>query len=336
MKDNYYLTLLVVVTVVGVGSVGLYVFAQSQEQTTTELGVLDNSLLYLQDKALQRVDSNSDASARLVESFSGLQKTVFLSPNRQFIAVTIEESDQSGRFTFITDTDGNVVKGPESGSFIDWAPDSQSALLYLSAEATGHERKIFKLATTGEYRDIGLPGGAISAAVSPNGDIVYSLTDSQTDISSVFLRLQNGKERLLIESDGILAWLRWSPDGKTIVVMESDLLGRPDKQHVLVIDTETSKSKVISGIQWNYPPVWADSANKFVFASTGNIYEYDVDADEAAQRTHFTGKFVQHPSYSRDGAVIVFSDGNQIFSVTDGDVTQITTGDGSKRYPILR
>lgn len=335
MKDNNYLTLLVAVTVVGVGGVGVFASAQSPIQTIAEPSAIDNSLMYLQNNTLQRVDSSSAVSPRLVESFSGLQKTVFLSPNRQLIAVTIEESDQSGRFTVITDTDGNVVTGPESGSFIDWAPDSQSALLYLSAEATGHERKIFKLATTGEYRDIGLPGGTISAAVSPNGDIAYSLTDSQTDISSVFLRSQNGKDRLLIESKGILAWLRWSPDGKTIAVMESDLLGRPDKQHVLVIDTETSKSKVISGIQWNYPPVWADSANKFVFASTGNIYEYDVDADEAAQRTHFTGKFVQHPSYSRDGAVIVFSDGNHILLVTEGDVAQITTGDGSKGYPIL-
>jgi Tol biopolymer transport system component len=93
------------------------------------------------------------------------------------------------------------------------------------------------------------------------------------------------------------------------------------------------KTKV-SRVQWNYPPVWSPDGTKIVFAYNGAIWEYTL-LTNSLEKAADVGTFVQHPSYSADAETIVFSDGTNIWAVQEGQVRQLTSGEGERVYPML-
>jgi WD40 repeat protein len=256
-----------------------------------------------------------------------VKQNIFLSPDRKHIAIT-ESTSNYQTYTYIVDLRGKTIAGPATGSFVDWAPDNSKVILYLSIEQTGSDRRVYYLTLDNQYYDSHLPAGVTGAAISPeDGSIVYTLTDSHTDTTKVYVRNAQGKDSLLIADEGIYVWPRWSPDGKQIA-----LLGSSGNKELLLLDPDTGNAENISSVQWNYPPVWSPNGESLLFVHSGSIYEFNLSSDSL--ETIFDSKvFVEHPVYAGDGETVLFSDREQIWSVQYNSVKQMTSGSGEKRYP---
>lgn len=262
-------------------------------------------------------------------------RKIFLSPNRKYLAVTTK-ADESDVYTYITDLNGNVITEKKLGSFSAWSPDSQKVLLYLAIEATGNERQMYFLGMDGEYKNMGLPPGVISADISAvDGSIVYAITDSKTDDTDLYLRNKKGEDQLVLKGEGnIIAYPRWSPSGDRLSFLKSDLAGRPGNQTIWIVLSDGSKMEKVSTVQWNHPPVWSLDGSTAVFADQGDIWKFGVQQNELKNLTNKRTKSAMHPSYANDEVTILFSDGEQIWSVKEGNVEQVTDDGGIKGYPI--
>lgn len=263
-------------------------------------------------------------------------KKAFLSPDRKYLAITYTE-DEIVTKTYIADIKGNQVASPQTGSFIAWSPDSSAALLYLPIEATGAERRLYYLALDGTYRDSELPAGVISADISPHsGSIIYSLTDSKTDDSNLYLRDAAGKDTLILPGDkNIYTWVRWSPDGEQIAFLKSDLRLVGDKNEIWVMRADGSEARSVSGVAWSYPPVWSSESTRLVFSNKGRIWEYNVNEKTLKQVSNLQTLSAQHPSYSGDSGAVIFSDGQQIWAIEGGVERRLTSNNEIKLYPIV-
>ena len=272
----------------------------------------------------------------LSESVVVTNQKVFLSPDRQYLAVTIQIGDGSEVETYITDISGNILTPAQPGSFTAWSPDSKKVLLYLASDITGNERKVYYLGLNGSYVNSGLPAGVIGADIASDGSIVYALTDSATDGADLYIRKPNDGTNLLVQGEGkILAWPRWSQDASKIVFLNSDTSGLPGNQTIAIVDIDSKSIKQVSSVEWNYPPVLSPDATKVVFIDKGDVWELVMDTNALTRLTNLPNKNAQQPSYSPDGQSVLFSNDGQILSVREGIVTEITQGEGNKSYPVL-
>jgi Tol biopolymer transport system component len=302
---------------------------------------------YLSDLADHR-DEAAQLKAKLFspealdDTFHHHSKDIFLSPDRQFLAVTTEPLGEDGQIlTYIADINGHELTASYNGSFISWSPDSKKVLLFLDGFQNPGGRRIYYLDSNDSYTDSGLPAGVISADISPLDDsIVYSLTSGGTDNSDLYLRTPNGEDKLLFKGgDNILAWMRFSRDGKTIAFMKSDLGILPGNQSVWTINSDGTEASMISDINWDYPPVWSPDGSKLAFANSANIDEYDVLQKSTRSITNFDSGNAVHPEYSSDGQTVLFSSDvsgkNSTWAAANRSVLQLTDGDSEGHYPVL-
>lgn len=268
-----------------------------------------------------------------------VSKRIHLSPNRKYLAVTIQLSGNFKVLSYISDLKGNMVTTAQEGSFVSWAPDSRKILLYRSIESTGSEREIYSLDIYNNYTSFGLPNGVIGADISPkDGGVLYALTNSHSDDSSLYIRDVSGNNTLLLEGDkNIFAYPRWSPSGEKITFLKADLLLRPGKQTVWVMNADGSEKKMISPVSWGYPPVWSSDGEKLIFSNGANIFEYDSTENRLQSATNFAGGNAKYPNYTKDGSEIIFISNDtgvdQVWSGGDQTRMLIENGD-EKSYPI--
>ena len=145
---------------------------------------------------------------------------------------------------------------------------------------------------------------------------------------------------MLQGDQNIFAWVRWSPTGDQIAFLKSPLYTSLDEGEAWIMNSNGAVSKKISDVIWNYPAIWSSDGTELMFANAGNIFEYETIQQILKNVTNFSGNIpVQHPSYSSDGKIIIFSSGNsgsqQIWSVEDGSVNQVTYNNQQNDYPIL-
>ena len=274
----------------------------------------------------------------------------YLSPNRKLIAIT--ESNHVDTITYIQDIKGNKITPAYPGSFISWFTDSTSVLIFFPFTENG--RKIFSLNLNGGYSDTELPSGVIAADFSPGGkELIYSLTGNQTDISTLWIRDEFGRDKILYNGDGqsILAWSRWSPNGDKIAFMKSNI--NNFSQELWLMDINGENLKEVSNIIWNYPPVWSPDGRKLLFAVQenqdpqyylydyksleSNLWEFDTITNTLNKLTNFSHEKVLQPSYRADGSIIFVSNlsgADEIWSIKDGNLLQLTSDGINKRYPV--
>jgi dipeptidyl aminopeptidase/acylaminoacyl peptidase len=287
--------------------------------------------------------AGGETSVIYLDMLANFERRLYLSPDRKSAAITVRDinNDFGSTSTYISGVDGGQLTNVYHGTFVAWSPDSQKALLYLSGFENEGGRRIYYLGIDDTYYDSGLPERVIGADVSPkDGSIVYSLTEPGTDRSNLYIRDQNGNDRLLVEGNGnILAWVRWSPDGDKIVFMQSDRWISSGQQSVWVINPDATGAEKISDIAWSYPPVWSPDGSKIAFANAGNIWEYNVAKKALGKLTNFDKGTAMQPSYSQDGGMVTFisdfSGQQQVWVVRDGRADQLTNDNQDKGYPIL-
>ncbi len=319
----------------------VYVSAQTARSEHEHMGVkVPFEVRYLtkgQDERSASMASVQSGEQRVIQQEADTRnEMMFLSPDRQYLAVTYSGADHLAR-TYITNTEGARVVAEHLGYPVGWTPDSREVLLSRSIESTGYEREMYRLSIDGEYTHTGLPSGVHSAAVSPkDGSIVYGLTDSATDDTDVYLRTSHNTDIQILDGAGtIYAWFRWSPDGERIALLKSDLYLTPEESEIWIMDADGGNRERIANVAWSYPPIWSPDAGRVLFSQGDTVYEYTMD--EKTVRTVTDNAPVEraiHPVYAPDGETILFSDTEQIWSIRNGKLELITSGSGSKLFPI--
>lgn len=288
-----------------------------------------------------------------------ITKELFFSPNRQYIAVTLNYFQPQ---TYIWDISQNQAITPIFlGSFRSWSPDSSKVLVYRSGANNEAGREIYTLDIKNNYSNIGLPAGTINAHISPiNDSIVYSLTPNVIDDSDLWIRDINGNDEMILRGDHeIFSWVRWSPDGSQIAFLRSKINGKTpgEKRQLWVMNSDgTNARNVAEKILWSYPPIWSPNGNRILFAVQenegensiavdytaleSNLWEYDISTSSSTKVTNFIKKKVYHPNYSRDGSQIVFISNqrglDQVWIKENDAFIQITkSGGDEKRYPLI-
>lgn len=267
--------------------------------------------------------------------FSVGDKRLYLSPDRKLIAVMVVPLEESSPLTYIAKIDGTQLTPAYPGRFESWAPDSSKVLLYLSPMEAPWMRKIYALDTKGNYYDLGLPNGTISADISPaDGSIAYSLTTGGTDNSAIYIRDPKGNEKLILKGDrNILAGLRWFPKGDELAIMLADLLA--EHSEIWTVNPDGSELAKVSDIAWNYPPVWSPDGTRIAFSNAGDIWEYNILGKSLHNATNLSQGGAQHPNYSADGKTLVFSSNGQLWKSENGVATQLMNDIQPRDYPIL-
>jgi Tol biopolymer transport system component len=154
------------------------------------------------------------------------------------------------------------------------------------------------------------------------------------------MRAPNGEDRLILKGeDNILAWMRFSPDGKTIAFMKSDLGILSGNQSLWTINPAGTDANMVSEINWDYPAVWSPDGSELAFANAANVYEYDLSQKSAHPVTNFGNGSAVHPNYSSDGQTLVFSSDasgkSGTWAAEKRSVVQLTAGDPAGLYPVL-
>ena len=342
LRKHLFLAVVLFLTLIAIGGVFVQEI-RAETQSILLFGKEDATVLYSTEspssvRSVASLNFGFFTTSKFLQEHKNVRdQKIFLSPDRKYLAVTIQEGDGLTVSTYIANLNGDIVVSKRPGSFSSWSPDSKEVLLYLAIEATGTERQIYSLGLNGEYRNLGLPPGVIGADISPtDGSVVYALTDSRTDNADLYIRKDGKDQRILSGQGHILAWPRWSPNGTSIAFLKSDSAGHPDNQTLWLINpSEEGSASEISHVQWNYPPIWSPDGVGVVFANNGNIWELDTQQDELTNLTSGQTTDAKQPSYSSDGNTILFSDGEQIWSIRGGDVLKITNDSNVKGYPIL-
>ncbi|MES2225973.1 MAG: hypothetical protein V4480_04180 [Patescibacteria group bacterium] len=235
-------------------------------------------------------------------------KDIYTSPDGKFRAVTVQKDEETIE-TYITDENGRTIVKPHAGSFVSWSPNSSKTLVFLSDIQNPKGREVYILGIDGSYENSGLPIGTISAAYSTvNSDIAYSRTEKGTDNSNLYVRDVKGEDQLILKGDNnILTWLSWSPQGNKILFMQSDLLIRPGKQSLWIMDADGSNKEKITSVDWDYPAVWSPDSTRIAFANAGDIWEYRTQDRTLIRLTNQEMyKSAIHPEYSPDGKTITY------------------------------
>jgi hypothetical protein len=214
----------------------------------------------------------AEADARLLDQMSNKHLT---SPDGKFRVSQTSTEETTKVSVFNTKTNVEVTSAP--GSFTAWTPDSSKVLLYLSIGATGKERQMYYLdLLSGKYYDSGLPPGVIGASISPaDGDIAYSLTNSKSDDSKIYVVNSKGQTQLLlgvpVPGGDVFVGLQWSPTGEKISFTESN-------SSLWVMNKDGSGLTRISGVDspYRYPPIWSSDGSSITFLSGGNIVKYVI------------------------------------------------------------
>jgi len=244
---------------------------ESNKQTEVNNSRIDNSIspepkitpkIATEVSKVRLIDKNTE------NEFGVLQTT---SPDGHYKAETIHKSEQ-GTLTRITDTNGNRITDDFTGSFAAWYPDSKKVALYLPIEATGKDREIFYLDIEGNYYKSDLPSGIISLDISNAGDIVYALTDSQTDYADLYVKRSDGNTRLILKEDKkVLTHIGLSPAGDKVAFLES----HNGETWIYVINLDGSNFIKIHKAK-NIPFVWAYDSSKITFIDDDYVYEYKI------------------------------------------------------------
>ncbi|PJE50655.1 MAG: hypothetical protein COV29_02885 [Candidatus Yanofskybacteria bacterium CG10_big_fil_rev_8_21_14_0_10_36_16] len=273
--------------------------------------------------------------------FSNYKKSLFVSPNRKYIAVTIDRYEGHDVRSYIIDIDGKMLTDIYYGSFVAWSPNNDKILLFLSGIDNSDGRKIYYLSLDNDYLDSGLPEGVISADISPiNGDIIYSLTKKGTSESSLYIRSDGAVDELVLQGDkNIFAWVRWSSSGDKVAFLKSDLMISARSREIWIMSSDGSDLKKISSVEWGYPPVWSPDNDKLLYGYFGNIWEYNAKNNYNKKLTGFSSGHARYPTYSSDGNIVVFtsnfSNQDQLWVIQNKNVMQITSDGEEKTYPIL-
>ena len=228
--------------------------------------------------------------------------------------------------------------------FLAWAADGGSLYLRVNSMADPHVLRvdIHSLQAT----DLSIDAYTYDLAAAPDGrHILFSFSHGMGLGSEMWLADANGRggKQLLSDPENILAFARWSPDGRRLAFIKI-----PDSQTpysagelwVAEADGSNARKWAEADAGHGYAASWSPDSTRLAFvvranpedpsadqsfeALISNIALVDISSRAVMQVTHFTRGRAETPAWSPDGNTLSFAfvlDGRmdvQIADLADG------------------
>ena len=183
-----------------------------------------------------------------------------------------------------------------------------------------------------------LPGTTVGEArLSPDGSKVAFLGIVE-GIQGIYVMNRDGSNifRLVSRTDGPLVWPTWSPDGSKIAYQGGNSVSAFDIYVVNADGTNKVNLTADLGVTDQLTPSWSPAINggsriAFVHRAGGNENVWTMRPDGTDRRQITTGVLDEHPSWSPNGATIVFSRTN---IVVHGDL-HLVDANGQNVRPVM-
>lgn len=255
-------------------------------------------------------------------------------PRGPFLA--LELACANGPLVQIVNTDIGEIQTPFTevdSHFLAWNFDGN---LYLRVDALGNTR-LMRVTPNGEARQFDLPAQTYDLDFSPDGQtLTYSFTRGLGLGSELWGATSTASRtwQLHADSDSIITFARWSPDGKQIAFIKMPDTETPFPLGELwLMDADGSNARPLAPTDagHGYAAAWSPDSTRLAFigrdnpddpaadqsagALVSNIYIVETETGktlvlsevEVSRVTRFEGSIVESPVWSADGHFLAFT-----------------------------
>jgi TolB protein len=235
-----------------------------------------------------------------------------------------ETTSLEDSITYDSATLQNVSRITDDGISKDWvevSPDG-GKILYCESERLLRWSDISNELVS-SFKIILLRDAARAAKTPLVNDISYAPAWYEDNINFVYVVLENGNSKLVRSNI--------SGGGKTYITRNA--IGRWDarpnvRNHMILCDTDINGRRQVVSLRDNgtevtvlgegHSPSWHPGGTKFVFIRNDNIFEMDLNTNQATQVFSELDTWCRSPSYSKDGTYILFQKETSVPVIVSG------------------
>jgi dipeptidyl aminopeptidase/acylaminoacyl peptidase len=276
--------------------------------------------------ALLEYDSNFTIAREIPLNLPCPLTATHPAPSGRYIALELECTN--GPLVQVVDIPTGEVSTPFTdvdSHFLAW--DFEDGL-YLRVDTLGNMR-LMRVVPNGPAGQFPLTMPAYDMDFAPNDKtLTYSFTRGLGLGSELWAATHTGSHprQLHADSDSIITFARWSPDGKQIAFIKLPDTATPFPLGELwVMDADGSRARPLAPADAGrgYAPAWSPDSTRIAFvgrdnpddpaadqsagALVSNIYLVETETGQRSEVTRFDGMLVESPVWSADGHFIAFS-----------------------------
>jgi len=299
--------------------------------------------------SLIEFDSNFDLAREIPLNLPCPLTSTHPASTGKYLALELE--CMNGPVVLIVDTINGALANPfpEADShFLAWDFDSN---LYLRVDALGNTR-IVRVTAEGVSKQFDLPAQTYDMNFAPDGDsLIYSFTRGLGLGSELWAatRPANRARQLHAETDSIITFARWSPDGKQIAFIALPDSATPfpvGELWLMDADGKNARPLAPADAGHGYAPAWSPDSTRIAYvgrenpddpradqsadALISNIYIAEVATGQISPVTSFDSMLVESPRWSADGRFLAFTVVNRLDDTITPWVADLASGEIKK------
>jgi len=276
--------------------------------------------------ALIKYDSNFNIAREIPLDLPCPLTSAHAAPRGHFLA--LELACANGPLVQIVDTLTGETTTPFAdvdSHFLAWDFETN---LYLRVDALGRTR-LERVTFDGDADPFGLPAQTYDLDFSPDArTLAFSFTRGLGLGSELWAATAAGNRtwQLHADSESIITFARWSPNGKSIAFINMPDSSMPFPLGELwIMDADGGHARPLAAADagHGYAPAWSPDSTRLAFvgrdnpddaradesasALVSNIYIVEPASGQVTRLTNFEGRIVESPVWSADGHFLAFT-----------------------------
>lgn len=229
---------------------------------------------------------------------------------------------------------------------VHWNEPTEEEIYWMDGGLNGKPQPLFQDSGMRQAPDLAPDGTRLLYTSDQDAGV----SNGQTTIDIYMMNIDGTGRKRLTDFGGRTWWPRWSPDGKHIVFILTEM-GEANQYDIFVMDADGSNVKQLTDTDVSESfPDWSPNGDKIVFSS-GDVNEHVIkimDADGSNVQQLTSGgqhMYDDAPNWSPDGSKIAFAsnrdqyDANNVFEIYVMDVdganqTRLTTNLANDYLPV--